>query len=180
MLWPERIVDDEGSLNWAGATGERRYEDGQVWQIGTDGKDYAVQVSVQEEKHLEFVAGLVDNKEFIAASIFGRDASGRLINVTATGNDLRILSELGLKNKNKMNADEILDVAQKFLGKGYVDKGNGRYVSADGTRVFRMGDNDLLGKHAGGPHVNFEILIPNPDKPGKMMVGTDIHIYLKN
>ena len=41
-----------------------------------------------------------------------------------------------------------------------------------------MGVNDILGKHGGGPHVNFETLIPNTTKPGKMMVDRNIHIYL--
>jgi len=35
-------------------------------------------------------------------------------------------------------------------------------------------------KHGGGPHVNFEILAPNPAKQGKMQVITDIHIYLED
>ena len=43
-----------------------------------------------------------------------------------------------------------------------------------------MGENDILGKYAGGPHVNFEILAPNPDKPGKMKVILDVHIYLED
>jgi hypothetical protein len=53
-----------------------------------------------------------------------------------------------------------------------------RYVSADGKRAFRMGVNDILGKHGGDPHVNFETLIPNTAKPGKMIVDRNIHIYL--
>ncbi len=81
-----------------------------------------------------------------------------------------------------MKVNDILDVASDFLGEGYTEpsKGSGRFVSQDGTRVFRMGENDILGRHAGGPHVNFEILAPNPDKPGKMKVILDIHIYLED
>lgn len=41
-----------------------------------------------------------------------------------------------------------------------------------------MGKNDILGKHGNGPHVNFETLIPNPNKPGKMIVERNYHIYL--
>ena len=52
------------------------------------------------------------------------------------------------------------------------------FVSQDGTRVFRMGKNDILGRHGGGTHVNFDILALNPAKSGKMQVIKDIHIYL--
>jgi hypothetical protein len=72
-----------------------------------------------------------------------------------------------------------LETAEKWLGDGYKDMGNGRYVSADGTRQFRMGDSDILGEHAGGPHVNFETLAPNPAKPGKMMIIENSHVFLK-
>ena len=48
-------------------------------------------------------------------------------------------------------------------------------------RVFRMTDADILGKHAGAPHVNFEIMAPNPDplKLGKPKVIINRHIYIK-
>ena len=51
-------------------------------------------------------------------------------------------------------------------------------VSADGKRVFRMGDNDILGKHGGGTHVIFETLKPNPNKHGKMMVDQNYHVFI--
>lgn len=41
-----------------------------------------------------------------------------------------------------------------------------------------MGDNDILGKHGGGPHVNFETLKPNPNKPRKMMVDQNYHVFI--
>jgi RHS repeat-associated protein len=90
------------------------------------------------------------------------------------------LSQLGLKDGMKRSANEVLELAQEYLGKGYkeVVPGSGRYISADGKRVFRMGTSDITGAHGGGPHVNFETLIPNPAKPGKMMVDKNIHIYL--
>ena len=83
---------------------------------------------------------------------------------------------------SSMKTDDVLDLASDFLGEGYTEPvpGSGRYVSADGTRVFRMGENDILGRHGGGPHVNFEFLEPNPSKPGKMQVVKDIHIYLED
>ena len=75
---------------------------------------------------------------------------------------------------------DVLREVETLASKGYkeVVSGSGRYVSADGTRVFRMGTSDITGAHAGGSHVNFETLIPNPNKPGKMMVDKDLHIYL--
>lgn len=63
----------------------------------------------------------------------------------------------------------------KFEQRSYLKYCN---VSADGKRVFRMGDNDILGKHGGGPHVNFETLKPNPNKPGKMMVDQNYHVFI--
>ena len=71
-------------------------------------------------------------------------------------------------------------LSEDFLGKGYKDAGNGRFISADGTKVVRMGDNDILGKHGGGPHMNFETMAPNPAKPGKMQVIDNMHIYLED
>lgn len=87
-----------------------------------------------------------------------------------------------LVDGSKMNTTDILSTAVEFLGPGCTEpvKNSGRFVSKDGTRVFRMGENDILGKHGGGPHVNFETLAPNSAKPGKMMVVEDIHIYKRN
>lgn len=81
-------------------------------------------------------------------------------------------------NNMKMKTNDALDAASEWLGKGYKDMGNGRFVSADGKRVVRMGDADILGKHEGGKHMNFEELVPNPNKPEKMQVNTNYHIYL--
>lgn len=78
----------------------------------------------------------------------------------------------------RLGTNDALDAAEAFLGSGYRDLGNGRFMSADGTRVVRMGDSDILGRHGGGPHMNFETLAPNPSKPGKMMVVDNKHIYL--
>ena len=87
-----------------------------------------------------------------------------------------------LVNGSSMKTDDVLDLATDFLGEGYTEpvSGSGRFVSEDGTRVFRMGESDISGKHGGGPHVNFEILAPNPEKPGKMQVIENIHIYLED
>ena len=77
-----------------------------------------------------------------------------------------------------MTTDQALDTGANYLGSGYQDMGNGRFLSADGTRQVRMGDSDITGKHGGGPHMNFEELGPNPAKPGKMKIENNIHIYL--
>ncbi|MCU0494066.1 MAG: hypothetical protein MUD01_20950 [Chloroflexaceae bacterium] len=85
---------------------------------------------------------------------------------------------IALRDGARITTSDALDSAETFLGPGYRDLGNGRFVSADGLRQVRMGDNDILGRHGGGPHMNFETLEPNPLKPGKMRVKDDLHIYL--
>jgi RHS repeat-associated protein len=94
--------------------------------------------------------------------------------------DLDILSKFGLKDGMKCSTKQALETGEKFLGKGYkeVISGSGRYVSADGKRIFRMGVNDIMGKHGGGPHVNFETLIQSPVMPNKMIIDKKMHIYL--
>jgi len=81
-----------------------------------------------------------------------------------------------------IKTDDALDLAQDFLGSGYKDMGGGRFLSKDGTRQVRMGDADITGQHAGGNHMNFEILTPNPKKLGKMMIKKkdNLHIFLKD
>ena len=73
------------------------------------------------------------------------------------------------KNGATMTSSEVLDTAINFLGPGYVDMGNGRFISSDGVRQVRMGDSDLLGTHGGGPHVNFNLLSPR---------HKNIHVYI--
>jgi RHS repeat-associated protein len=94
----------------------------------------------------------------------------------------KTLAQLGLKDGMKISSSRALELGEQFLGKGYKElvPGSGRFVSSDGTRVFRMGVTDITGAHGGGPHINFETLIPNPTRPGKMMVGQNLHIYLTN
>jgi hypothetical protein len=82
-------------------------------------------------------------------------------------------------NGAKMPVNAALEAAEQFLGKGYRDMGNGRLLSVDGTKQVLMGDSHILGDHAGGPHMNFEILEPNPAKPGKMIPKNNYHIYLE-
>jgi RHS repeat-associated protein len=102
-----------------------------------------------------------------------------ILSKKSTVRTLDAISELGLKNGMRLPTNKVLEMAEKFLGIGYKEAiaGSGRFVSADGKRVFRMGLNNLLGKHSGGPHVNFELLVPNL-KTGKVKVGRKAHIYL--
>jgi hypothetical protein len=94
----------------------------------------------------------------------------------------KTLSELGLKDGIEVSSSKALELGQQFLGTGYTEPvpGSGRYVSADGTRAFRMGENDVTGAHGGSPHVNFETLVPNPNKPGKMMIDQNLHVFLND
>lgn len=77
---------------------------------------------------------------------------------------------------------EVLDQASEWLGPGYKEASPGRYVSADGRRQFRMTDSDLdkVKNHAGAPHVNFEMMVENPDRPGRMMPGQNIHVFFSD
>jgi len=79
----------------------------------------------------------------------------------------------------RMTTDDALTAAEDFLGPGYRDMGNGRFVSVDGTRQVRIGESDILGLHGGGPHINFETMVPNPLKPGKMTIQDNMHIFLE-
>jgi RHS repeat-associated protein len=89
-------------------------------------------------------------------------------------------SALRLTDGMSLKTGEALDAATRFLGDGYSEAvaGSGRYVSADGLRQVRMGSTDILGNHGGGPHINFEVLAPNPKKPGTNMIVNNLHIYL--
>ena len=90
---------------------------------------------------------------------------------------VRALSILGVKDGMKTTSSHVLELGESFLGKGYMEMQPGRFVSADKMRVFRMGDNDILGKHAGGPHVNIEVYSPNPMSPQKMKRIKNVHVF---
>ena len=80
----------------------------------------------------------------------------------------------------RMDPTEALTAAEDYLGPGYMEKSPGRFVSSDGTRQVRLTDSDLAihNNHAGAPHMNFEFLVPNPRKPGKMRVDVNVHVFL--
>jgi RHS repeat-associated protein len=132
---------------------------------------------------LRISKGMINHNSFEAAIGLGSivfDIGGESIIKGIGKAGFKTLTELALKDGAKASSTTVLDLAQAFLGKGYRElvAGSGRYISADGQRVFRMGANDITGAHGGGPHVNFETLIPNPSKPGKMMVDKNIHVFL--
>lgn len=83
-------------------------------------------------------------------------------------------------NNTNLTVNEVLDAGLKWLGEGYTEPvpGSGRYVSKVGTRVFRMGDSDIEGRHGGGPHTHFERLEVDP-KTGRMKVVQNDHVYFK-
>ena len=82
-------------------------------------------------------------------------------------------------DETEQTVDDVLDLAIDFLGKGYQDMGNGRFLSADGLRQVRIGLEDILGSHAGGPHINFDLLVPKPGSPGRNLVVDVIHIFIR-
>ena len=60
------------------------------------------------------------------------------------------------ENSVAMSTDDALDTASDYLGPNYTEVENGRYVSFDGDLQVRIGNADILGQHAGGPHINLD------------------------
>jgi RHS repeat-associated protein len=81
---------------------------------------------------------------------------------------------------SELSVDEVLDLAIQFLGKDYVDMGNGRFLSADNLRQVRMGDKDILGTHpfSNGQHINFELLEPKLGDQKHFRIIQNIHIFI--
>ena len=101
--------------------------------------------------------------------------------VGAGEDDVLVHNTCGIPaNGSRMSVDDALTRGEDWLGKGYTEPvpGTGRYVSADGRRVFRMRKSDITGAHGGGRHVNFEELVLNPARPGRLKVGPNSHVYL--
>ena len=84
-----------------------------------------------------------------------------------------------LKDGDKVTEHEALTEAEKFLGEDYKNPSKDRYVSADGKRQFRIGDDDLAG-HNGrwDGHIHLEDVGVNP-ATGKPMVTVNRHIFFK-
>ncbi len=75
------------------------------------------------------------------------------------------------QNGIKVDSSDALDMAEEYLGAGYIEKELGRFVSNDGVRQVRMLDSDLtpINNHAGAPHLNFDILSPK---------YKSVHVYI--
>ena len=74
-------------------------------------------------------------------------------------------------NNSSMTADDLIDFMLRFIGSGYTEESPWRFVSADKMFQIRMGNDDLLGTHAGGPHVNFNLLVPKYQ---------NVHVYIRD
>lgn len=84
-----------------------------------------------------------------------------------------------LKDGDKLTEHDALTEAEKFLGKNYKNPSKDRYVSADGKRQVRFGDDDLAGHNGRWEgHVHLEDIGINP-LTGKPMVTLNRHIFLK-
>jgi hypothetical protein len=80
-----------------------------------------------------------------------------------------------LGNGVKMSTSDALDTAEEFLGEGYQDMGDGRFVN--GLRQVRMTDADIADPNV-APHLNFEEWA-NPIQPGaRNTVIFNYHVYL--
>lgn len=137
------------------------------------------------------VSSTILNAEKIAGRLAGREISlaakneflctleGR-INQLSSLSEIESVAALGLKDGMRVSTSRALELGELFVGNGYKEivPGSGRYVSGNGRRAFRMGTSDILGHHGGGPHVNFETLIPHPSNSGKLIVESNFHVYL--
>ena len=81
-------------------------------------------------------------------------------------------------NGSSMSVDDALDAGEDWLGDGYTEPspGSGRFVSQDGTRIFRMVQSCIRGLH-GAPHVNFESFDSTLARAGRILLNN--HVYLE-
>ncbi len=174
------VFKDVGS-NVLGKVGKKLVEDGA--DMALDLTQTATENGGLTGKDVLFSAVTSFGGDLVGAAKTNSTARNQLIDGATDNRAIKdAVGDSLTDNKAVKNAiaDDALDAAEDFLGKGYKDAGNGRFISADGTKVVRMGDNDILGKHGGGPHMNFETMAPNPAKPGKMQVIDNMHIYLED
>lgn len=106
------------------------------------------------------------------------DQRGMLVSMAASLIFLkpgRVPKGLGNVHGGQVTATEALAAAEKWLGKGYKEIAPGVFRSADGGRLFRMTDADILFQGSGGPHVHFESI----GADGRTIVENS-HVYLKD
>jgi hypothetical protein len=75
----------------------------------------------------------------------------------------------------RMSTNDALDTAEEFLGEGYQDAGDGRFIN--GARQVRMTDADIANPSV-EPHLNFEEW-ENPIQPGvRNNLIFNLHVFL--
>ncbi|GAB3933062.1 hypothetical protein GCM10029976_039870 [Kribbella albertanoniae] len=164
---------------------------------GVAGSGYGGGPTVQGTAIAGLLGGILKGSSIILLAIDAQNSAGSSDGSASTGSNSgaaaqppeeddpkgksRYDSDGNPLDNSSISTDDALDAAERWLGPGYKEPvpGSGRFVSKDGTRVARLGDSDILGKHGGGPHINLERLGPNPLKPGKLKVLENRHIYLK-
>jgi RHS repeat-associated protein len=94
---------------------------------------------------------------------FGLSTGSPHDNVTSVINETNARTG-NFSSAHTLTADEALTAGERFLGPGYREigkPGSGVFLSADGTRRFRMDPNSLRGSHAPNvPHVHLERVDP--------------------
>jgi hypothetical protein len=87
-----------------------------------------------------------------------------------------------LTDNQTLTKNEVLQAGIAYVGDGYKEIDAGVFVSADNSRMFRITDSDILGKHANGPHANFEIVKPNKKWNGTITYEQidNKHIYFSD
>ncbi|MHB8065697.1 MAG: hypothetical protein ACYDG2_24275, partial [Ruminiclostridium sp.] len=122
---------------------------------------------------LNLMGNAVESKDYLAL--------GALLFV---GGGITNSSNIELKDKMVLKTNVALNEASEFLGEGYVDKGNGIFVSKNGTRRVRMTDSDIASpnSHADGPHFNFETgkTVINRNGRESFVPKINLHIYLSD
>jgi RHS repeat-associated protein len=122
----------------------------------------------------EFNPTLVADPQIIAGLALGLGKGAKEGLAITKEQLLKALGGNKLTDRMKLSTNVALDAASEFLGDGYIDMGNGRFVSEDGTRQVRMGDSDILAKN---PHMNFETRQLN-STTGRWEITKNMHIYL--
>jgi hypothetical protein len=67
-----------------------------------------------------------------------------------------------------ISEDQAMDLAKTWLGEGYREVGNGRYISRDGSRVVRYGKHEVTSRNH---HIHFEAI-----ENGRTVENTSVEI----
>ena len=123
---------------------------------------------------------------FIAAVPFAGDGA-KLVRKLATSEVANVVKAAGklpqLINGMKVAENQVLDLAENFLGQGYKEVAPGVFRSGDGLRQVRMTNSDLapVNNHAGAAHLNFETgtLTTKPNGKVSFDVTDNIHVFIE-